>query len=179
MVPWLQDHVNTPLNDRYGHFPLFSGIPYGQCLLAGGLVLAVMITPIITAVTRDVLHAVPPAQREGSLALGTTRWEAIWRVVLPYGRAGIFGAIILGLGRALGETMAVTMVIGNRPDISLSLFNPAYSLASVLANEFAEATLRLHVAALIEVALLLFVVTLIVNAIARWLVWRVGGMRRV
>jgi phosphate transport system permease protein len=179
MVPWLQQRIAVPLNSRFGSFPLFAGAPYGQSLLAGGLVLAIMVLPIITAVARDVLLAVPATQREGSLALGSTHWEAIWRAVLPYGRAGILGAIILGLGRALGETMAVTMVIGNRPDISVSLLNPAYTMAGVLANEFTEATLRLHVAALIEIALLLFLTALIVNAAARWLVWRAGGMRRV
>jgi phosphate transport system permease protein len=178
MVPWLQQHVATPLNARFGSFPLFAGAPYGQSLMAGGLVLAIMVVPIITAVTRDVIAAVPTAQRDASLALGSTRWEAIWHSVLPFGRAGIVGAVILGLGRAIGETMAVTMVIGNRPDISVSLFNPAYTMASILANEFAEATGTLHVAALIEVALLLFVVTLLVNALARWLVWRVSGGRR-
>src|SRR5262249_46262694 len=108
MVPWLQQAVIAPLNQRFGSFPLFAGAPYGQSLLAGSLVLAIMILPIITAVSRDVLLAVPPEQRSGSLALGSTRWEAIWKAVLPYGRAGILGAIILGLGRALGETMAVT-----------------------------------------------------------------------
>ncbi|HEU4753824.1 MAG TPA: phosphate ABC transporter permease subunit PstC, partial [Armatimonadota bacterium] len=114
MVPWLRDHVQAPLTERLGELPLFSGAPYGVSMMAAGVILAIMLLPIITAVTRDVLRAVPPEQRQASLALGSTRWEAIWGAVLPYGRIGIFGGVILALGRALGETMAVTMVIGNR-----------------------------------------------------------------
>ena len=174
MVPWLRDHVERPLGDRLGDFPLFSGVPYGVGMLAAGVILAIMVLPIITAVTRDVLRAVPQTQRGASLVLGANFWETIWQVVLPYGRSGIAGAIVLGMGRALGETMAVTMVIGNRADISVSLFNPAYTLASVLANEFTEATGRLQIAVLIEIALVLFVLTVIVNALARWLVWSLG-----
>ncbi len=173
MVPWLRDHVEAPLSDRFGQFPLFSGAPYGVSFLAAGVILAIMILPIITAVTRDVLRAVPRDQREASVALGSTRWEAIWRAVLPFGRVGILGGVVLALGRALGETMAVTMVIGNRPEANLSLLSPGYSLSAVLANEFAEATSDLHRAALQEVTLVLFAVTFIVNGLARWLVWRV------
>jgi len=181
MVPWLRVHVQVPLGAAFGQLPFFAGTPYGVSMLAAGVILAIMILPIITAVTRDVLRAVPRDQREASLALGSTRWEAIWRVVVPYGRTGIFGAVVLALGRALGETMAVTMVIGNRPDASVSLLSPAYTLASVLANEFAEATGALHRAALAEVTLVLFGITLLVNGVARWLVLRgtrqTGGAR--
>jgi phosphate transport system permease protein len=142
-------------------------------MMAAGVILAIMILPIITAVTRDVLRAVPADQRQAALALGSTRWEAIWRAVLPYGRIGLFGGVILALGRALGETMAVTMVIGNRPEPSLSLLSPGYTMASVLANEFTEATAALHRAALQEISLVLFGITLLVNGLARWLVWSV------
>jgi phosphate transport system permease protein len=181
MTPWLREHVQVPLSAALGHVPFFAGTPYGISMMAAGVILAIMILPIITAVTRDVLRAVPADQRQAALALGSTRWESIWGAVLPYGRAGIMGAVILALGRALGETMAVTMVIGNRPEATLSLLEPGYSMASVLANEFAEATGALHRAALQEIALMLFAITLLVNGLARWLVWRVtartGGAR--
>lgn len=173
MVPWLRERVQAPLAAGLGNWPLFSGAPYGVSLLAAAVILAIMILPIITAVTRDVLLAVPVEQRQASLALGSTRWEAIWRAVLPFGRVGIMGGIILALGRALGETMAVTMVIGNRPEASVSLLSPAYSLAAVLANEFAEATGALHRAALQEITLVLFGITFLVNALARWMVWSI------
>jgi phosphate transport system permease protein len=143
-------------------------------MLAAGLLLAIMVLPYVSAVTREVLLAVPRSQREAALALGATRWEMIWDAVLPYARSGIVGGIILGLGRALGETMAVTMVIGNRHELSASLFAPGYTLASLIANEFSEATGDLHVAALMAAGTTLFALTLIVNAIARWLVWRVA-----
>lgn len=146
----------------------------GASRLAAGLILAVMIVPTIAAVTRDVLLAIPAAQREASLALGATSWETISQVLVPYGLSGILGAAILGLGRALGETMAVTMVIGNSVDGSLSLLKPGYSMASVIANEFAEAVTQLHQDALIEVGLVLFVLTLVINLGARLLVWRVA-----
>jgi phosphate transport system permease protein len=133
-----------------------------------------MVLPYITAVAREVLLAVPRSQREAALALGATRWEMIFGAVLPYARVGILGGIILGLGRALGETMAVTMVIGNRHDFAASLFAPGYTMASLIANEFTEATQDIHLAALMAVGFVLFVVTLIVNGIARWLVWRVS-----
>ena len=132
-----------------------------------------MILPFISAVTREVLLAVPRAQRDAALALGATRWEMIRDAVIPYARSGIIGGIILGLGRALGETMAVTMLIGNRPEISASLFAPGYTMASLIANQFSEATDDLHLSALMAVGAVLFAITLIVNAIARWLVWRV------
>jgi phosphate transport system permease protein len=143
-------------------------------MLAAGLILSVMVLPYISAVSREVLLAVPRSQREAALALGATRWEMIWDAVLPYARSGILGGVILGLGRALGETMAVTMFIGNRPEISSSLFAPGYTMASLIANEFSEATNDLHVAALMAVGATLFAVTLLVNAVARWLVWRVA-----
>jgi phosphate transport system permease protein len=144
-------------------------------MLAGGLILAIMILPTIAAVSRDVIMAVPRDQREGMLALGATTWEMIWGAVLPYARPGILGGVILGLGRALGETMAVTMVIGNRAEISASLFAPSYTMASVIANEFTEATSPLHVASLMEIGLVLFGVSIVVNAGARLLVWRIAG----
>jgi phosphate transport system permease protein len=173
LAPWVRSAVEPVLSRTLGWLPLFSGPQYGIGLLAAGMILAIMIIPIISSVSRDVLRAVPTEQREAMYALGATRWEVISRAVVPYGRVGIFGGIILGLGRALGETMAVTMVIGNRPQIPASLFQPAYTIAAVLANEFSEATTDLYLSALIEMALVLFAVSLIVNAVARWLVARV------
>jgi phosphate transport system permease protein len=142
-------------------------------MLAGGLVLAIMIVPFIISVSREVLMAVPVDQREAALALGATKWESTWQVVVPYARVGIMASVFLALARALGETMAVTMVIGNRPEISRSLFAPGYTMASVLANEFSEATGDIFLSALIEIGLALFLVTIIVNALARLLVWTV------
>jgi phosphate transport system permease protein len=139
--------------------------------LAGGLILAIMVVPTIVAIARDVMLTVPVAQREAMYALGATNWEATAWAVLPFARSGLLGAVMLGLGRALGETMAVTMVIGNRPDISASLFHPSYTMASVIANEFTEATFDLYVSALVEVGLALFLVTVAMNALARVLVW--------
>jgi phosphate transport system permease protein len=142
-------------------------------MLAAGMILAIMVVPIISAITREVLTAVPRHQREAALALGATRWEMIRVGVLRNARAGILGGVILGLGRAIGETMAVTMVIGNTPQISKSLFAPGYTMASVIANEFSEATGNLHLSALVEIGLALFIITMIVNALARLLVWMV------
>jgi phosphate transport system permease protein len=175
LVPLLRDPVGPFLRDTLGlaKTPLFSGPNYGYSMLAAGIILAIMILPFISAVTREVLLAVPRSQRDAALALGATRWEMIRDAVLPYARSGIIGGIILGLGRALGETMAVTMLIGNRAEISASLFAPGYTMASLIANQFSEATNDLHLSALMAVGAVLFVVTLIVNAIARWLVWRV------
>jgi phosphate transport system permease protein len=158
--------------------PLFSGPPLGVGMLAAGLILAVMVIPFTSSVAREVLKAVPATQREAAYALGATRWEAI-RAALRYGRTGIFGAIILGLGRAIGETMAVTMVIGNNPQVSLSLFAPQYSMAAVIANEFTEAADDLYLSALIEIGLVLFVITLIINALSRLLIWSVSREVRV
>ena len=172
LAPVLRLYVEPVLARYFGWLPLFQGPVTGIGLLTGGVILAVMITPIITAVVRDVLAAVPAAQREAALALGATRWETT-RVVLANGGPGIAGAIILGLGRAIGETMAVTMVIGNRPQISASLFEPSYTIASVIANEFTEATGDIYLSALVELGLILFLVTFVVNALARLLVWSV------
>jgi phosphate transport system permease protein len=170
LVPWLRGTVEPFLGRRLGFLPLFSGPPIGLGYLAGGLILALMILPTISSVTLEVLKTVPQPLREGALALGATRWEAIRMAVLPYSRAGIFGAALLGLGRALGETMAVTMVIGNSPEISASLFAAGYSLPAVIANEFAEATGAVHTGALAGLALVLFGITLILNGLARLLV---------
>src|SRR5881628_1351345 len=175
LAPLLRTWVQPFLGATLGFLPLFQGPPYGVGMLAAGIILAIMVVPYITAVSREVLLAVPTSQREAALALGATRWETTRIAVLRYGRSGLVGAILLGLGRALGETMAVTMVIGNRPEVAVSLFAPGYTMASVVANEFAEATSDLYLAALIEIGLLLFVVTVIVNALARLLVWSVGG----
>lgn len=172
LAPTLREHVEPPLQRWLGWLPFFQGTVTGIGLFTGGCILAIMVTPIITSVVRDVLAAVPASQREAALALGATRWETA-RVVLANGAAGIAGAIILGLGRAVGETMAVTMVIGNRPQISASLFEPSYTIASVIANEFTEATGDLYLSALVELGLVLLLVTFIVNGAARLLVWSV------
>jgi len=173
LVPLLRDYVQPLLGKTLGWTGLFTGPPYGIGMLAAGVILAIMIIPIISSITREVLTVVPQHQREGVLALGATRWEMIRVGVLRNARAGIVGGIILGLGRALGETMAVTMVIGNRPEIAKSLFAPGYTMASVLANEFSEATGDVYLSALIEIGLALFVVTIVVNALARLMVWTV------
>ncbi|HEX7976878.1 MAG TPA: phosphate ABC transporter permease subunit PstC [Anaerolineales bacterium] len=155
---------------------LFQGpIPAsGSSRLAAALILAIMVTPTIATVTRDVFQAIPNSQREASLALGATRWEMIWQVLVPYGLSGILGGVILGLGRALGETMAVTMVIGNSIEGSPSLLRPGYTMSSLIANEFAEAVSQLHTEALVEIGLVLFIMTLLLNLAARYLVWRVA-----
>jgi phosphate transport system permease protein len=170
LVPRLRDAVEPLLGATLGFLPLFRGPPIGFGYLAGGLILSVMILPTVASVSIDVLRAVPASTREAALALGATRWEAVRLAVIPYSRAGIFGAILLGLGRALGETMAVTMVIGNSPEIHASLFAPGYSLPAVIANEFAEATSSVHAAALAALALILFGITLLLNSVARLLV---------
>lgn len=176
LAPWLRETVQPGLAKALGFLPLFRGVPRGFGMLAGGLILAIMILPTIASVSRDVMRAVPTSYREAALALGATRWEAVRIAVLPHARSGIVGAIILGLGRALGETMAVTMVIGNRAEISTSLFAPAATMASVVANEYTEASGDLYLSALSELGLLLFAVTVILNIIARLLVWRVGRL---
>jgi phosphate transport system permease protein len=173
LVPLLSTYVQPFLASTLGWTGLFSGPTYGVGMLAAGIILAIMIIPIISSITREVLMVVPQHQREGVLALGATRWEMIRVGVLRNARAGIVGGIILGLGRALGETMAVTMVIGNNPQIAKSLFAPGYTMASVLANEFSEATGDLYLSSLIEIGLALFFVTIIVNALAQLLVWTV------
>ena len=174
LIPFLRLSVVPPLRAVFGWTPFFDGVFYGNSLLAGGVILAIMIVPYIAAVSREVLLAVPGSQREAALGMGATRWEAVWTAVVPYGRAGLIGAVILGLGRALGETMAVTMLIGNRHDIGLSVLQPAYTMAAAIANEFSEATTNLYLSALFEVGLLLFVITVVVNALARLLIWQVA-----
>ena len=173
MVPLLRQYVEPWLGKTLGWTGLFEGTPYGIGMLAAGMILAIMIIPIISSITREVMTAVPQHQREAVLALGATRWEMIRIGVLRNARAGILGGIILGLGRALGETMAVTMVIGNRPEIARSLFAPGYTMASVIANEFSEATGNLYLSSLIEIGLALFIVTIFVNVLAQLLVWTV------
>jgi phosphate transport system permease protein len=174
LIPLLRDHVWPIARHALGWMPIFSGVFYGPSVLAAGVILAIMILPYIAAVSREVLLAVPAAQREAGLALGATRWETVWTVILPYGRPGIIGAVILGLGRALGETMAVTMVIGNRHEVSASLLQPGYTIAAAIANEFAEAASSMHLSALFLVGAVLFLITIAVNALARVLVWRVA-----
>jgi phosphate transport system permease protein len=173
LVPLLRQYVNPFLIKTLGWSGIFAGPNYGFGMLSAGMILSIMILPIISSLTREVISAVPHSQREAVLALGATRWEMIRMGVLRNARIGIVGSVILGLGRALGETMAVTMVIGNRPEISRSLLAPGYSMASVIANEFSEASDALYLSALIEIGLALFIVTIIVNALARVLVWAV------
>ena len=174
LIPFLRAVVFPVLRDLFGFLPFFTGPIYGPSMLSAALILAIMVMPFIMSVSREVLLAVPASQREASLALGATRWEAAWTAVVPYARSGIIGAVILGLGRALGETMAVTMLIGNRHDISASLFAPGYTMAAAIANEFTEATADIHLAALTYVAFTLFVITLLINGVARLLIWRVA-----
>lgn len=171
LAPLLRKFVEPFLGKYFGWTGLFTGPAYGIGMLAAGIILAIMIVPIVSSITREVMTAVPQQQREAVLALGATRWEMIRTGVLRNARTGIIGGVILGLGRALGETMAVTMVIGNRPEIAKSLFAPGYTMASVIANEFSEATDNLYLSAIIEIGLALFIVTLIVNIIAQALVW--------
>jgi phosphate transport system permease protein len=180
LVPIMRDSLGPWLLKYFGWTGLFGGYNFGLGLLTASIILAIMILPIISSITRDIMTAVPISQREAVLALGATRWEMIRMGVLRNARIGIVGAVILGLGRALGETMAVTMVIGNHPEIPKSLFAPGYTLASVIANEFSEATGDLYLSSLIEIGLALFLVTIVVNAIARALVWAVtrGGPAR-
>jgi len=174
LMPVLQKQFFPFLRDTFGFLPFFTGPIYGPSMLAASMILSIMIMPFIMSVTREVLLAVPNSQREAALALGATRWEAVISAIVPYARSGIIGAIILGLGRALGETMAVTMLIGNRHEITASLFAPGYTMAAVIANEFSEAATDIHFAALSYVALVLFCVTVLVNAGARLLIWRVA-----
>jgi phosphate transport system permease protein len=174
LIPVLRTTAFPFLKQTLGFLPLFQGAIYGPSMLAAGIILAIMIMPYVMSVSREVLLAVPNTQREAALALGATRWEAVTTAVVPYARSGLIGAVILGLGRALGETMAVTMVIGNRHEIAASLFAPGYTMAAAIANEFTEAVGDLHLSALAYVAFVLFVVTVLVNAGARLLIWRVA-----
>jgi len=169
MIPWLRDYPFPVLKRFLGWTPFFSGPLYGPSMLAGGIIIAIMILPIVTSVSREILRSVPNLQREAAYALGATRWEATRIAVLSYAKKGLFGAVILGLGRALGETMAVTMVIGNTPQIAASLFQPGYTLASVLANEFTEATTDMYLEALFEIGLVLLGITIVVNLLAQLL----------
>ncbi len=174
LIPLLRDHFWPVARHVLGKLPVFSGVFYGPSMLAAGVILAIMVLPYVTAVSREVLLAVPPSQREAGLALGATRWETVTTVILPYGRAGIIGAVILGLGRALGETMAVQMVIGNRHEVSASLLQPGYTIAAAIASEFSEAVSDMHLAALFMIGAVLFLITIIANTLARVLVWRVA-----
>ena len=170
VVPILRTTVMPFLKATLGFLPLFQGPIFGVSLFAAGVVLAIMIIPFIISISREVLLAVPAEQREAALALGATKWESTWKVVVPYARTGIMGSVFLALARALGETMAVTMVIGNEPKIAASLFAPGYSIAAVIANEFTEATSDLYINALIELGLVLFLLTIILNGLARLLI---------
>jgi phosphate transport system permease protein len=173
LAPLMREHIQPLLKTTLGWTGLFEGPPYGVGMITAAVILAIMIVPFISSITREVMMAVPQTQREAVLALGSTRWEMIRTGILRNARAGVFGGIILALGRALGETMAVTMLIGNRPEISKSLFAPGYTMASVIANEFSEATENLYLSALIEIGLALFVVTVVVNIIAQLLIWSI------
>jgi len=175
MVPWLRENLFPLLQKYLGFLPLFQGPIYGPSIFAGGIIVAIMILPIITSVSREILRSVPGLQREAAYALGATRWEVTRIAVLSYAKKGLFGAVILGLGRALGETMAVTMVIGNSPQIAKSLFAPGYTLASVIANEFSEATTDTYLSALFEIGLVLLGVTVLVNALAQLLLKTFAG----
>jgi phosphate transport system permease protein len=170
VVPLMRDYVQPGLKKSLGFMPLFAGPGYGVGFLTAGIILAIMVIPYIISVSREVLLSVPRDQREAALSLGATRWESTWKVVVPFARTGIIGSIFLALARALGETMAVTMVIGNTPTISASLFSPGYSIAAVIANEFTEATGDLYLQSLIELGLVLFLLTLILNGLARILI---------
>lgn len=176
MIPWLRTYLFPVLQKLFGWTPFFSGPIYGVSMLAGGIIIAVMILPIITSVSREILRSVPDLQREAAYALGATRWEVTRIAVLSYAKKGLFGAAILGLGRALGETMAVTMVIGNTPQIRASLFAPGYTLASVIANEFTEATTDLYLQALFEIGLVLFGITIAANLLAQLLLRGLRGI---
>lgn len=182
LAPFIHDHLAPPLSTYLGFLPIFQGPMYtGLSMLTGGVILSIMIIPITSSISREAILTVPAHQREGALALGATGWETTRIAVLPYARSGIFGAVILGFGRAIGETMAVTMVIGNSPLISASLFAPSYTMASVIANEFVEATSKLYISSLVEIGFLLLLVSVMINIAARILVWKLlrveGGGR--
>ena len=179
LAPWLLVHFSRPLSERLGEIPVFAGPARQTNILIASIVLAIMILPTLSSISREVIKAVPGGLREASVALGATWWETVWKVILPAARAGIFGATVLSLGRALGETMAVAMTIGNRPDIPTTLLAPAYTLASVIANEFNEATGTLYPSALVELGLVLMLVTLTVNVLALLLVRRVSRDARI
>lgn len=179
LAPIMRTIVQPALSKTFGFLPLFQGPPLGIGMLTGGILLSIMILPTVAAIARDVFAAVPNDQREGMLALGATKWEMLTRAVLPYARSGVIGALVLAVGRAMGEAMAVVMVIGNTPSVSASLFRPAYTMASVLATEFTEATGQTYVSVLIEIGLLLFALSVVVNVFARLLVWSVAPHRGI
>ena len=169
VIPLMREYIQPALKSTLGFLPLFQGPAYGVGFFTAGIVLSIMVIPYIISVSREVLLSVPRDQREAALALGSTRWESTWKVVVPFARTGIMGSVFLALARALGETMAVTMVIGNTPTISASLFSPGYSIAAVIANEFTEATGEIYLQSLIELGLVLFLITFILNGLARLL----------
>jgi phosphate transport system permease protein len=176
LVPWIRQlEIATP--ESMKRLPLFTGPPLGIGMLAAAIILSIMVIPFTSSIAREVLRVVPQAQREGAYALGATRWEAI-RMALFYARTVIIGAVMLGFGRALGETMAVTMVIGNTPQVSTSLYAPQYTMAAVIANEFTEASGELYLHALIEIGLVLFVITLFINMISRAFIWSLDARRK-
>jgi len=178
LIPYLQQNVYPIIQKAFGFLPIFQGPIYGPSVLTGGIILAIMIVPTVSAISRDIFSAVPNSQREAIIALGATRWETA-KIVMSYGRSGVIGAIILGLGRAVGETMAVTMVIGNSFNMFSSLFEPGYTLSSIIANEFTEASSPpVYISALIEVGLVLFVLALVVNVLARLIIWRSTKIER-
>ncbi len=170
LVPWLRDTIEPYLQNEFPNSPFFQGAPYGFGMLAGAIILSIMVLPIISSISRDILRSVPYTQREAAYALGATKWE-VTKIVLGNAKSGLVGAIMLGLGRAIGETMAVTMVIGNRAQISASLLDPSYTMASAVANEFTEASSGMYLNALIELALVLFIISIIINILAHLLVW--------
>jgi phosphate transport system permease protein len=172
LVPFIRTYIETPLHASFGYIPLFAGAPSGLDYLSAGVVLAIMIIPTISAISRDVLNAVPNSQREAMYSLGATQWEVTRRAVIPYARSGIFGATILGLGRAVGETMAVVMVVGNTPTITADLFSGGYTLSGLIANQFTESTTALWTSAVVEIGLVLFGLALTINVLARFLIWR-------
>jgi phosphate transport system permease protein len=178
LSPLLRDYVERPLHNSLGFIPLFSGTPFGTSFFTAGVILAIMIIPTMSAVSRDVLNAVPISQREAMYSLGATEWEVTQKSVLPYARSGLFGAFVLGLGRAVGETMAVTMVIGNIPTVTANLFSGGYTLSSLIANDLGESS-GLTRSAIIEIALILFFMALVINVFARLLLWRMTRGTRV
>lgn len=175
LVPIVRDYIQPPLIDHFGNTPLFKGYPIGLGVFTASLILSIMILPTVASISRDVISAVPNSQRDAMLALGATRWETTWKVVIPYARSGIIGAIVLSLGRAIGETMAVQMVIGNTQSFNISLFNFGTTMPATIVNQFTEATGSTYLSALIELGLILMIVTILLNGMARLLVWRVTG----
>lgn len=172
LVPWVRTALEPALSGTLGWIPLFEGAPYGVGMITAAIVLAVMILPFIATISREIFKTVPQSMKESAMALGSTRWEVLRMVTLPFSKSGILGSIFLALGRALGETMAVTMVIGNVPEIHASLFQPGYTMAAVIANEFTEATSDFYVQTLIAIGLVLFGITIVVNGLARWLIYQ-------